>query len=128
MRHCLSSIAMATTAISLLSACAFGPGHPRTWVYGVVNESGALPVEGAAVSLYSGQTVTSKVGCFKLQLSSALPLTLSATAQGYKAFEVPAKFGFYRVVIELEKPGSKHDSSILWREVPQAEVQNATCD
>ncbi|RYX80126.1 hypothetical protein EON83_29955 [bacterium] len=125
LRYLASSVA--TAAVVFLSACAFGPGHPRTWVYGVVHGSAALPINGATISLYSGKTVASKTGCFKLQLSSALPLSLSASAPGYKPIEVPAKFGFYRVEVTLENSESIKPSSVSWHESSESEVANAAC-
>lgn len=116
------------TALALaLSACALGPGHPRTWVYGVVSGADAAPLSGAVVFLYSGKTTTSANGCFKLQLSSALPLTLAASAPGHKAIEVPAKFGFYRVAVVLESSVSSKQSAVTWFEASESEVQRADC-
>ncbi len=116
-----------TAVVPVLGACAFGPGHPRTWVYGVVHGPQALPISGATVSLYSGKAVSSASGCFKLQLPSALPLSLAASAPSYKPVEVPAKFGFYRVEVALESSASTKLSSITWFEASESEVKNATC-
>lgn len=118
---------LATALAPALSGCALGPGHPRTWVYGVVKESDAAPIGGAAISLYSGKAIAAANGCFKLQLSSALPLTLSAAAVGHKSVEAPAKFGFYRVEVVLEKSSSVKQGSITWFEASESEVQNAAC-
>ncbi len=112
---------------SVLVACVFGPGHPRTWIYGVVSTPHAVAVSGATISLYSGRTASSANGCFKLQLPSALPLALSVSAPGYKSIEVPAKFGFYRVEVMLEGADSLNPSSVTWIETSESEVGNATC-
>lgn len=117
----------AVIAATLVGACVFGPGHPRTWAVGVVSANGASPIAGATVSLFSTKAVTPSSGCFKLQLSSALPLTLAASAPGYKPVEVPAKFGFYRVEVTLEPESSNRASSITWRPSSEGEVLHATC-
>jgi hypothetical protein len=98
-------------------------------VYGVVlSRITTEPIAGAKVSMYSSKTVSSSNGCFKLSLSSALPLTFSVTSPGFKAIEVPAQFGFYRVEVGLEPQSSSRQSNVVWHLAPEDEVLSATCN
>jgi hypothetical protein len=81
------------------------------------------PLVGATVSLYSSKAVSNASGCFKMRLASAYPLTFTAAALGYKAIEVPAKFGDYRLAVVLSPESSTTNSSVVWREVSLADSQ-----
>jgi hypothetical protein len=58
-----------------------------------------------------------------MRLASAYPLTFTAAALGYKALEVPAKFGDYRLAVVLSPESSTTNSSVVWREVSLADSQ-----
>jgi len=63
-----------------------------------------------------------------VHLSSAYPLTFSVSAPGFKQVEVPAKFGFYKLVVALAPEESDESSSVEWHETSESEFHDApTC-
>jgi hypothetical protein len=121
--------ASASFTASLAGCCAFVPCHPGTSVLGTVLEAQShAPIPGATVGLFGSKLASSSTGCFKLHLASALPLTLTASAPGYKSVEVPANFGSQKVTILLVPQSSSSSSSVTWQATSEAEVRNATCN
>lgn len=101
-------------AVLATSCCAFVPCHPGARIVGKVEAQGQ-PIAGATIVLFAHAQTSDATGCFYFDLASAYPLTLSASADGYRPVEAPAKFGFFHVTVDLSAAGSASPSEVHWR-------------
>jgi hypothetical protein len=62
-----------------------------------------------------------QAGCFREHRVSAEPLALSASAPGYKSVSVPARFGYYRLVVTLARDGEAGSSNVTWVPISEQE-------
>ena len=108
------SVVLVSTCISLAGCCAFAPCHPATSLVGAVQDVEGRPIAYASVTIYGTTSSTDAKGCFNVHIAHALPFTFSVAAKGYKASEVEAKAGFYRVIAKLAPTQSLDQSHIEW--------------
>jgi hypothetical protein len=119
--HRAQLIASFVALSTLAGCCAFVPCHPGTWVVGAVTSSTGQQPAGAEVSLYGSKSMVGQAGCIREHRASAEPLALSASAPGYKSVSVPARFGFYRLVVNLAKDGELGSSNVTWVPISEQE-------
>jgi hypothetical protein len=121
-------LAQSTSAIFaalLTGCCAIYPCHPGLSVHGlVVSEDTHKPINGISIGLF-GTKVTCPSNEFRIHLSSALPLTLSVSASGYKPIEAPAKFGYYQARVVLAPNQTNGASTVEWVEISELEFGRA---
>jgi len=123
--HRLAQSALYALVALFSGCCSIYPCHPGLSVHGIASSADThQPVNGISINLF-GTKVACSSNEFKIHLSSALPLTLSVSAHGYKPIEVPAKFGYYEAKIALTQDQSSGASSVEWIEISESEFRNA---
>jgi hypothetical protein len=126
MRRPFAFLFLLAACASLSGCCAFVPCHPATSLVGTVRDVDGQPIAHAAVTLYGTTSTTDPNGCFNIHLADALPFTLSVTAKGYKAAEIGAQAGFYRVSAKLALSQSQAQSQIEWVSISSSEYRSST--